>query len=305
MRELAKIDEASIIQYVINGIDGPRSYKIILYGATSLSEFKQKLRTYETVIKNMGIHNSNSPNFRHSYESRGRDFKQQSFQRRPAKFNASDAARNPQRRFNCNDIGHLSKSCPNHSRGPRCLSCNIYGHKSFECRRANLNNTSAPPSGVNAVHELPSPIKYLKNGFFHVAVNERSRKFTSFVTHNGQYQFRRMPFGLSTCTSTFMRYINAIFRHLILKSIVLPYMDDVVIPSDNESQALEYLKIVLQVACDYGLEINFKKCQFLHNKIEFLGHTIENGRLFLSPSKTKAVINYPDIKNIKKTFADF
>ncbi|GFT02266.1 reverse transcriptase domain-containing protein [Trichonephila clavipes] len=30
----------------------------------------------------------------------------------------------------------------------------------------------------------------LKNGFFHAAVNERSRKFTSFVTHNGQYQFR-------------------------------------------------------------------------------------------------------------------
>ncbi|GFU00647.1 retrovirus-related Pol polyprotein from transposon 297 [Trichonephila clavipes] len=139
----------------------------------------------------------------------------------------------------------------------------------------------------------------LKNGFFHVAVNERSRKFTSFVTHNGQYQFRRMPFGLSTCPSTFMRYINAIFRHLISKSIVLPYMDDVVIPAANESQAFEYLKIVLQVGCDYGLEINFKKCQFLHNKIKFLGHIIENGSLFPSPSKTKAVIYYPDLKNIK------
>ncbi|GFV84976.1 retrovirus-related Pol polyprotein from transposon 297 [Trichonephila clavipes] len=413
----------------------------------------------------MGIHNSNSPNFRHSYESRGRDFKQQSFQRKPTKFNASDAARNPQRCFNCNDIGPLSKSCPNHSRGPRCLSCNLYGHKSFECRRANLNNTSTPPSGVNAVHEMPSPINMckdvtifgrklnglvdtgsnltllrnstyinidapplkqtntlltaeveqllstytpkktktvnieldialtddepifhkprrlpfaerdivnaqvdewvkngivepcsspyasqvvvvkkkdgksrvcidyrrlnrklikdnyplpliddildclqnakifttldLKNGFSHFAVNERSRKFTSFVTHNGQYQFRRMPFGLSTCPFTFIWYINAIFRHLISKSIVLPYKDDVVIPAANESQALEYLKIVLQVACDYGLEINFKKCQFLHNKIEFLGHIIENGRLFPSPSKTKAVINYPDLKNTK------
>ncbi|GFV67440.1 peptidase A2 domain-containing protein [Trichonephila clavipes] len=59
--------------------------------------------------------------------------------------------------------GHLSKSCPNHSRGPRCLSCNLYGHKSFECRRANLNSTSTPPSGVNAVHELPSPINMCKD----------------------------------------------------------------------------------------------------------------------------------------------
>ncbi|GFW67347.1 hypothetical protein TNCV_2595801 [Trichonephila clavipes] len=104
----------------------------------------------------MGIHNSNPPNFRHSYESRGRDFKQQSFQRKPTKFNVSDAAKNPQRCFNCNDIGHLSKSYPDNSRGSRCLSCNLYGHKSFECRRANLNNTSTPPSGVNAVQESPS-----------------------------------------------------------------------------------------------------------------------------------------------------
>ncbi|GFW48770.1 retrovirus-related Pol polyprotein from transposon 412 [Trichonephila clavipes] len=399
----------------------------------------------------MGIHNSNSPNFRHSYESRYRDFKQQSFQRKPTRFNVSDAAKNSQRCFNCNDIGHLSKSCPNHSRGPRCLSCNLYGHKSFECRRANLNNTSTPPSGVNAVHNLLSPINMctdvtvfgrklnglvdtgsnltllrnstyinidapplkqtntlltaeveqllstytpkktktvnieldialtddepifhkprrlpfaeryivdaqvdewvkngivepcsspyasqvvvkkkdgksrvcidyrrlnrklikdnyplplidyildclqnakifttldLKNGFFHVAVNERSRKFTSFVTHNGQYQFRRITFGLSTCPSTFMRYINDIFRHLISKSIVLPYMDDVVIPAANESQALEYLKIVLEVAYDYGLEINFKKSQFLHNTIEFLGHIIEN----VVPDETQANI---------------
>ncbi|GFX38317.1 retrovirus-related Pol polyprotein from transposon 297 [Trichonephila clavipes] len=108
-----------------------------------------------------------------------------------------------------------------------------------------------------------------------------------------------MPFGLSTCPSTFMRYINAIFRHLISKSIVLPYMDDVVIPAANESQALEYLKIVLEVAYDYGLEINCKKCQFLHNTIKFLGHIIENSTVFPSPSKTKAVINYPDLKNTK------
>ncbi|GFS94940.1 hypothetical protein NPIL_537131, partial [Nephila pilipes] len=62
----SNIDEASVFQYVINGIDGPRSDKIILYGATSFSESKHKLRIYETVITNMGMHSSNSPDFRHS-----------------------------------------------------------------------------------------------------------------------------------------------------------------------------------------------------------------------------------------------
>ncbi|GFV57535.1 hypothetical protein TNCV_3270661 [Trichonephila clavipes] len=116
---------------------------------------KLSLKTWEYI--------TNSPNFRHSYESRGREFNQQNFQRKPTRFNVPDTAKNPQSCFTCNDIGHLSKSCPNHSRGSRCLSCKLYGHKSFECRRANLNNTSTPPSGVNAVHELPSPINMCKD----------------------------------------------------------------------------------------------------------------------------------------------
>jgi len=36
----------------------------------------------------------------------------------------------------------------------------------------------------------------LKNSFFHVEVAEESRKYTSFIVPNGQYEFMRMPFGL-------------------------------------------------------------------------------------------------------------
>ncbi|GFX75297.1 retrovirus-related Pol polyprotein from transposon 297 [Trichonephila clavipes] len=140
----------------------------------------------------------------------------------------------------------------------------------------------------------------LRNGFFHVPVNKQSRPYTSFVTQNGQFQFLKMPFGLSTCPSTFQRFINTVFRDLVVQGIVLPYMDDIVILAKNESEAIERLKKVLQVSSDYGLEINFDKCQFLHRKIEFLGHIIENNKLFPSPSKTKSVVNYPEPKTTKE-----
>ncbi|GFY68576.1 hypothetical protein TNIN_483831 [Trichonephila inaurata madagascariensis] len=54
------------------------------------------------------------------------------------------------------------------------------------------------------------------------------------------------------------------------------------------------------VSNDYGLEINFGKCQFLHRKIEFLGHIIENNKLFPSPSKTKSVVHYSEPKTTKE-----
>jgi len=55
----------------------------------------------------------------------------------------------------------------------------------------------------------------LKNGFFHVSVAKESRKYTSFITHHGQYQFLRMPFGLCNSPPVFQRFINHIFRPLI------------------------------------------------------------------------------------------
>ncbi|GFW21291.1 retrovirus-related Pol polyprotein from transposon 297 [Trichonephila clavipes] len=109
-----------------------------------------------------------------------------------------------------------------------------------------------------------------------------------------------MPFGLSRCPSTFQRFINTVFRNLVVQRIVLPYMDDIVILAKNESEAIERLKKVLQVSSDYELEINFHKCQFLHRKIEFLGHIIENNKLFPSPSKAKSVVNYPEPKTTKE-----
>ncbi|GIY15933.1 hypothetical protein CDAR_510641 [Caerostris darwini] len=140
----------------------------------------------------------------------------------------------------------------------------------------------------------------LKNGFFHVAVDEESRKFTSFVVPDGQYEFNKVPFGLSTSPSVFQRYVYSIFRHLMNKGIVITYMDDLIIPSEDEVEGLEKLKVVLEVASKYGLEIKFKKCQFLKRNVEFLGYVVENGTIRPSPAKTLAVKRFPVPTNVKR-----
>ncbi|GFT68544.1 retrovirus-related Pol polyprotein from transposon 17.6 [Trichonephila clavipes] len=119
----------------------------------------------------------------------------------------------------------------------------------------------------------------LKNGFFHVDVNEDCRKFTSFIVPDGQFEFNKVPFGLSTSPSVFQRYINSIFRNLMNEGLIIIYMDDLIIPSADEEEGLRNLRTVLEVASKYGLEIQFKKCQFLKRKVEFLGHIVENGTI--------------------------
>lgn len=140
----------------------------------------------------------------------------------------------------------------------------------------------------------------LKNGFFHVPVEESSRKYTSFIVPDGQFEFLKVPFGLSTSPSVFQRYVNCIFRDLIRKGVVILYMDDLVIPSKDEFEGVEKLKMVLEVASEYGLEIKTKKCQFLKRSVEFLGHIVENGTVRPSTEKTIAVQRFPCPKNAKQ-----
>lgn len=140
----------------------------------------------------------------------------------------------------------------------------------------------------------------LKNGFFHVDVDEDSRKYTSFVCPTGQYQFKRVPFGLCNSPSVFVRFINDIFRDLVRRGVMLVYMDDIMVLANTNQHAIENLKLVLTKASEYGLKINWKKCEFLVTRVEYLGHVIENNTVGPSELKVNAVKKFPEPKTVKQ-----
>lgn len=140
----------------------------------------------------------------------------------------------------------------------------------------------------------------LRNGFFHVAVEESSRKYTAFVVPDGHYEFLKVPFGLCNSPAVFQRFVNLIFRDLIREGIVMAYMDDLIIPSNDVDIGLKRLERVLKVASEAGLDINWKKCCFLQTRVEFLGHVIEAGQVRPSNKKTEAVRRFPEPTNVKQ-----
>lgn len=140
----------------------------------------------------------------------------------------------------------------------------------------------------------------LKNGFFHVPIDENSRKYTAFITAFDHFEFCRVPFELCNSPAVFARFINVVFEELKRKKIVLTYMDDLIIPAKDENEALLRLKEVLQQCAKFGLIINWKKCQFLMRKISYLGYVIQNGVVQPGEEKIKAVMNFPEPKNTKE-----
>lgn len=87
----------------------------------------------------------------------------------------------------------------------------------------------------------------IRNGFFHVSVAEDSRKYTSFVANNGQYEFLCSHFRISNSPLVVSSYICAIFRELIQDGTITTYMDDIVVSSLAEQQKIENLKRVLEL----------------------------------------------------------
>lgn len=132
------------------------------------------------------------------------------------------------------------------------------------------------------------------NGYFHIPVEKDSIKYTSFITLGGQYEFLRMPFGLSLGPSVLQRFINTIFVKLIEDGTILIHGRYVIIPTMNEEEALENFKKVLSVARKYGLQIKWKKCKLLQNSIEFMGYEVKNGAIRSSPTKIRDVKNYEE-----------
>lgn len=75
-------------------------------------------------------------------------------------------------------------------------------------------------------------------------------------------------------------------------------MDDLIVPATTYEAALCNLRMVLNVASEHGLEMNWRKCRFPETRILYLGHVIENGNVSPSDEKTAAIRKFPKPSNI-------
>lgn len=90
------------------------------------------------------------------------------------------------------------------------------------------------------------------------------------------------------------------FTELIREKIMVLYMDDIFIKASTEEEAVQRLERVLSVAAKHGLRFNWKKCQLVQRRVEFLGYIIENGTIKPSKRKEDDVRNFPQPTTVKQ-----
>lgn len=137
----------------------------------------------------------------------------------------------------------------------------------------------------------------MSQSFYQIPVASGSIHKTGFVTPEGHYEFLRMPFGLANSPAIFQRLMDNIFSSL-RHDKVLPYIDDVLLPTTTELEGLDLLKVVLNIIRDAGLTLNLEKCFFLQTKIDYLGYEICKEGIRPGIQKINAVANYTEPRNV-------
>lgn len=100
---------------------------------------------------------------------------------------------------------------------------------------------------------------------------------TTFITREGIYCHKVMPFGLKNAGATYQRLVSKVFDGM-LGCFVEAHIDNTVVKSSGFEQHTKHLEALFNRLKEHKVRLNPMKCQFGVKSGVFLGHVIiENG----------------------------
>ena len=138
----------------------------------------------------------------------------------------------------------------------------------------------------------------LASGYWQVAMSPEAKRKAAFVTNEGLFQFRVMPFGLCNAPAMFERLMDRVLCGMRW-SRCLVYLDDVISFGKTVPEAILRLEEVLARLSEFGLQLKAKKCTFMQTEVAFLGHIVGRTGLACDPEKLSAVRNWQEPNRVK------
>ena len=122
---------------------------------------------------------------------------------------------------------------------------------------------------------------------------------TLFVTGQGTYCYRVMPFGPKNAGARYQRLVNRMFQNQIGASMEV-YIDDMLVKSTTAKLHIAHLSEAFQILREYNMKLNPAKCAFGVSTGKFLGFIVNNLGIESNPNKIKAVLDMAPPSNIKE-----
>ena len=99
------------------------------------------------------------------------------------------------------------------------------------------------------------------SGYNQIKMVKEDQEKTSFITSQGLYCYKGMPFGLKNVWATYQRLVNKMFSKQIGRNMEV-YVDDMLVKSKKELTHLDDLKETFATLKQYQMKLNPNKCAF-------------------------------------------
>ena len=128
-----------------------------------------------------------------------------------------------------------------------------------------------------------------KDAYFHIPIQEQSRKYLRFHVQGRTYQFKALPFGLSTAPMEFTVLAKEVKLMAIRKGIrIHQYLDDWLVRARSLETCLQHTQILIKMCQDLGWLVNLEKSELEPKQVfDFVGYQFDlrSGRVRPTPDR--------------------
>ena len=127
----------------------------------------------------------------------------------------------------------------------------------------------------------------LSQAYQQMNLDLQSKELLTINTHKGLYQYTRLPFGVALAPAIFQQAMDTILSGV---PGTVCYIDDILVTGKDTEEHLSNLEEVFRRLANEGVTVKNSKCSYLENKVEYLGHIIDNKGIHADPNKVEAIV---------------
>ena len=103
-----------------------------------------------------------------------------------------------------------------------------------------------------------------KDAYFHIPIQEQSRKYLRFHVQGQTYQFKALPFGLSTAPLEFTviaKEVKLMASHRGIR--IHQYLDDWLVRATSHQACFQHTQSLVKICQKLGWLVNFDKSELV------------------------------------------
>ena len=137
------------------------------------------------------------------------------------------------------------------------------------------------------------------SGYNQIKMAKEDQEKTAFISSQGLYCYKVMPFRLKNAGATYQRLVNKMFGQQISRNMEV-YVDDMLVKSEEELAYLDDLKETFATLKTHQMRLNPSKCVFGVASGKFLRFMVSQRGIEANSEKVRAIIDMTSPRTIKE-----